>query len=129
MILTKTIWKYHLNSTNTTTAMPPGRLPDIETTKHFKYQAKPPQKGLVATCKLCGGHGLAKSTNRERRHLDTECLVYPRWMAENSTQRQTKLTAYTINPINPKRKARIDEKLAFAIFKTGRAFTAFEDKA
>jgi hypothetical protein len=27
------------------------------------------------------------------------------------------------------RKARIDKKLAFAMFKTGKTFTAFEDKA
>jgi hypothetical protein len=50
-------------------------------------------------------------------------------MAENSTQRQTKLTEHTVNPIDLKRRARIDEKLAFAMFKTGRAFTAFEDDA
>jgi hypothetical protein len=98
--------------------MPPGRLPNLETTKHFKYQEKPPQKGLVAICKLCGGHGLAKSTYRERKHLDNECPKYEQWKDENKKLQQTKLNQHYVKPIDPYRKTRINEKLAFAMYKT-----------
>lgn len=109
--------------------MPPGRHLDLETTKHFKYQEKPPQKGLVAICKLCGGHGLAKNTPRERRHLDYECAQYKQWLDENKKPQQTKLTNHYEKPIEGQRKAQIDELLAFAMYKTGLSFTAFNDDA
>jgi hypothetical protein len=69
--------------------MPPRRHRDIETSRHFKYQSKPPAKGLIATCKLCGGHGLAKSTYCERKHLDNECPKYQQWKDENDEKQQT----------------------------------------
>lgn len=43
--------------------------------------------------------------------------------------RQTKITQHAIQLINPTRKTRLNKKLAFALYKTRKPFTTFEDDA
>ena len=61
-----------------------GQTPDYATTRHFNYNTpKGNESSLRAVCKLCRGHGLAKSTWRERKHLNDECPKYADWKAAN----------------------------------------------
>ena len=109
--------------------MPPGRLPDLSVSRHFDYiPPKPPAKCRIAICKLCGGHNMAQSLDRERKHLQNKCPKYKEWDAAHSERLQTKITQHTAQPISGPRKEKL-ELFAFAMFKTGRPFTAFEDEA
>jgi hypothetical protein len=84
---------------------------------------------LLGIRKLCGGHNKAQSIDRERKHLQNNCPKYKEWDAAHNERLQTRITQHTIQPMSNSRKEKLDELFAFAIFKTGRPFTAFEDGA
>lgn len=110
--------------------MPPGRLPNSAIHKYFTY--KPPENGKklsVAVCRLCGGHNQAQNTSREEKHLLEQCTKYHEIQQSTASKLQTKLPQHHTKSISSEQKHRIDQKLAFAIFKTGRPFTLFEDSA
>jgi hypothetical protein len=101
--------------------MPAGRLPNVS------YER--PDTGetcLIAICKHCGGNKMAKSTTREQDHLENKCKKFKEWECANMEKSQTKIEQHVISKIDSARKARIDQKLAYAIYKTGQPFTAFE---
>src|SRR5271169_3204302 len=105
-----------------------GRQPDLSVSRHFDYKPpKPPAKCPIAVCKLCGGHNMAQSIDRERKHLQNKCPMYKEWDAVHNERLQTRITQHTIQLISDTRKEKLDELFAFAIFKTRRPFTAFED--
>jgi hypothetical protein len=108
--------------------MPPGRLPDLSVSRHFTYEPpKPPAICQTAVCKLCGEHRQAKSVDRERKHLLNKCPRYKEWEATNSQKLQMKIEKHLIYPVGPDRKTKLDNMFAFAMYKTGQLFTAFED--
>jgi hypothetical protein len=108
----------------------PGRPADVSVSKHFTYH-RLVGKAIcwTAVCKLCEKYNAAKSLDQERTHLLTKCPKYEEWQKANNKQIQTRITQYANSQIDLARKARIDQKLAFAMYKTGQAFTAFEDSA
>ena len=96
--------------------------------RHFTYKPpKPLAKCQTAVCKLCGGYNAAKSIERERKHLLDKCPKYEAWELANNEKLQTKIRDYLMSPIDLERKDKLDDLFAFAMFKTGRPFTAFED--
>jgi hypothetical protein len=114
----------------TTPTMPPGRLPNDAIHNLFDYlPAEKGRKLKIAVCKLCGGYKQAKGTTREEKHLLDSCPQYLEYQRAQSSKTQTKLTLPTTTRIDPIQKARLDRKLALAIYKTGRPFTLFEDPA
>jgi hypothetical protein len=110
--------------------MPSGRLPNPAVHKHFVYKRPENGKKLsVAVCRLCGGHNQARNTSREEKHLLSQCPKYHKLSETTGLKLQTNLPHHFAKSISSEQKRRIDQKLAFAIFKTGRPFTLFEDSA
>ena len=110
--------------------MPPGQLRNLSVQKHFEYEQPDAAKTcLIAICKHCGGYKKAKGMTQEHDHLEN-CKKYKEWEhANNEKLHQTKLEKHTISQIDPAWKAKIDQKLAYTIYKTGSPFTLFEDSA
>ena len=107
-----------------------GSTPDAAVHKHFSYTIVDNAKLLIAKCLRCKNQEYAKNTNRQRKHLD-ECKSYQDWKRQNNPINpflQQKTLLHTLR-IEPGKKARIDKKLAFAIYKTGRPFSMVEDEA
>jgi hypothetical protein len=103
-----------------------GALPDASVHRHFDYIETEGARKPVAVCKCCNKYRKAKNTCRQRVHLLEECTKYHQ-IVESGAQIQTKLP--TLPRIDEARKARIDQKLALAIYTTGRPFSAFQDPA
>jgi len=108
--------------------MPPGRPSNVAVSRHFTYKPlRPLAKCQTAVCKLYRGHNAAKSIKRERKHLLDKYLNFEAWELANNKKLQTKMRTHLISLIDLERKDKLDDLFSFAIFKTGRPFTAFKD--
>ena len=56
-----------------------------------------------------------------------KCPKYKAWELANKEKIQSRLPNHLINSMDPDRKEKLDDLFAFAMFKTGRPFTAFDD--
>jgi hypothetical protein len=101
-----------------------GAMPDELVHDYFDYITMAGARKPVAVCKCCNKYRKAKNTSRQRVHLLEEC---PKYYPTVDTKVQTKLPVYP--KMDEARKNRIDQKLALAIYTTGRPFSAFQDEA
>jgi len=99
-----------------------GALLDASVHQHFDYLKVEGARKPIVVCKCCNKYRKAKNTYRQRVHLLEEYTRYHQ-IVESRAQIQTTLP--TLLRIDEARKARIDQKLALAIYTTSRLFSAF----
>jgi hypothetical protein len=100
---------------------------------HFEY-SKPTDSRKIgkAKCLRCENYDKAINTTREEQHLQ-RCLGYKAYKETagkeegNPNKRQRLLDESIPIRVTHERAARIDEQLAFCIYKSGKQFNLFED--
>jgi hypothetical protein len=106
-------------------------IPDAAVHKHFKYTVLASKKKRYAECIRCHKWTYAQNTTRQREHLQ-KCPRYSQWKEANNVfaAREAQLNLNRFRTlIDPICKARINKKIAYAIYVTGKPFTLFNDPA
>jgi hypothetical protein len=108
----------------------PGSIPDASVHMHFNYATVSGKKKRSATCKRCFKWSNAQNTTRQKIHL-LRCPRYLEWkrVNKNPAEKEVQENLFKFKTqMDPQRKARIDQKIAYAIYVSGKPFTLFEDQ-
>lgn len=108
-----------------------GAEPDPLVRKWFKLLELLGVKKPIAECQACFRWRRAQNTSRQRAHLLSECLKYQELASASDRVKfrtQTTLDCH-LPTIDEAKKTQLDQKLALAIYVTGKAFASFKDPA
>ena len=110
----------------------PGSLPDSAVHMHFKYTTTDRLKKPIAECLLCHEYRKTRNTSWQKQHLLEECLEYHNFIKSKDQpepkKKQQTIESLVLPRMDPIRKARIDQKIAKAIYVSSKPFTLFEDQ-